>query len=116
MRRARIVATSQNAATAIASTIAIVAAAIQSAPSGESALAPEPWDAPGLSCFPGEVAPVSCELPVAALVAALPLACEEAGDADGVGSKGTQPIPLNQTSTQEWASKSRTRYSWLVGS
>ena len=34
-----------------------------------------------------------------------------AGAVAGVGSNVTQPIPVNHTSTQEWASRSRTRNS-----
>ena len=48
--------------------------------------------------------------PPAALAAAA-VDCDSAGEAAGVGSNGTQPIPVNQTSTHEWASRSRTRYS-----
>ena len=42
---------------------------------------------------------------------ALALDCDSAGAAAGVGSNGTQPMPVNQTSTHECASRSRTRYS-----
>ena len=54
--------------------------------------------------------------PRAALAAVSEVDCDPAGDSDGVGSNGTQPIPLNQTSTHEWASKSRTAYSFVAGS
>ena len=40
--------------------------------------------------------------------AAVPSACERGGAAAGVGSKTTQPMPSNQASTHEWASRSRT--------
>ena len=41
---------------------------------------------------------------------------EPAGAGEGVGSNGTQPMPPNQTSTQEWASRSRTSYCLVARS
>src|SRR5215213_9778844 len=41
---------------------------------------------------------------------------ERAGAAAGVGSRVTQPMPGNQASTQEWASRSRTTYSFCFSS
>src|SRR5438046_3343859 len=62
------------------------------------------------------LAPLSFALPSAALGELPPPACDDAGAVAGVGSNGTQPIPRNQTSTQECASRSRTRYSLVVES
>ena len=42
--------------------------------------------------------------------------CELAGDAAGVGSKVTQPMPGKYASTHEWASRSRTTYSFALRS
>ena len=42
--------------------------------------------------------------------------CARAGAAAGVGSRVTQPIPGNQASTQECASRSRTTYSFSFSS
>ena len=47
-------------------------------------------------------------------VAPSSLGCERAGAAAGVGSKVTQPMPRYQTSTHEWASRSRTTYSLVL--
>ena len=40
--------------------------------------------------------------------------CERGGASAGVGSNVTQPIPPYQTSTHEWASRSRTTYSRVL--
>ena len=42
------------------------------------------------------------------------LGCERGGAAAGVGSNVTQPMPRYQTSTHEWASRSRTTYSFVL--
>ena len=59
---------------------------------------------------PWRVSRTSPASAAAALVASA-LDCDSAGERAGVGSNGTQPMPVNQTSTHEWASRSRTRYS-----
>ena len=41
---------------------------------------------------------------------------DRGGAAEGVGSRVTQPNDGNHTSTQEWASRSRTTYSFSVRS
>src|SRR3954463_1978258 len=62
------------------------------------------------------VAPWSAAAPVAALVALTESDWKLAGESDGGGANGPQPILLNQTSTHEWASRSRTRYSFATWS
>ena len=47
----------------------------------------------------------------AAALVARALDCDSAGERAGVGSNGTHPMPVNQTSTHECASRSRTRNS-----
>src|SRR5204862_3580575 len=65
---------------------------------------------PGRSEAPGlPPPPLSLLTAPAALAAVSPLDCDSAGAAGGVGSNGTQPMPLKYTSTHEWASRSRTR-------
>src|SRR2546423_5804423 len=117
MRRARLVTASQMATIATARSVAIGPSAIHNALWVRSAA---PFAACGLSApsrfVPGPVEPVSLELPVAALVASRPADWDDAGDVVGVGSNGTQPMPWNQTSTHEWASKSRTLNSLVVES
>ena len=41
---------------------------------------------------------------------------ERAGEDAGVGSNVTQPMPAYQASTHEWASRSRTTYSFALRS